>query len=53
MSNNPYLPVQLDDDGEEVDEEFGLEDEDMDIELASRRTNASGTMEENEPTATI
>lgn len=53
MSNNPYLPVQLDDDGEEVDEEFGLEDEEMDIELASRRTNASGTMEENEPTATI
>jgi hypothetical protein len=53
MSNNPYLPVQLnDDDGDvEVDGEFGLDDDmEMGIEFAS---GTALDMGDSEPRATI
>lgn len=55
MSNNPYLPVRLNDDGEvEGEDEFGLDDdeEEMDIELATERKRVGGGGED-EPRATI
>ena len=48
MSNNPYLPVRLDeDDGENdmIDDEFGLKEEggDADIEMASTKRKIIGS----------